>query len=189
MNLQRRAQIILHWIALGCAVGVASGIASAVFLLMLDRATRFRSAHEVIVYALPVAGIVIGIVYERWGQPIKGGNNLVLDTIHDDSKQLPIRMAPMLPVGTVVTHLFGGSAGREGTAVQMGASLADAISHRLNLHHEGRRPLLAAGIAGASGRCSARRSPECSSGSRSCCLYSRDARLRALLPRDERARR
>jgi H+/Cl- antiporter ClcA len=60
-------------------------------------------------------------------------------------------MAPLVLVGTVATHLFGGSAGREGTAVQMGASLADAIAHRLRLHHEGRRQLLAAGIAGGFG--------------------------------------
>ena len=151
MTLQRRTQIILQWIALGCAVGVACGIASAVFLVMLDHATRFRIDHETVVYTLPVAGIAIGLVYERWGQSIKGGNNLILDTIHDGSKQIPIRMAPMVLVGTVLTHLFGGSAGREGTAVQMGASLADAISHRLNLHHQVRRQLLAAGIAGGFG--------------------------------------
>ena len=151
MNLRRRTRIILQWIAFGCAVGVACGIASAVFLLILDRATHFRIDHKTIVYTLPAAGLLIGFVYERWGQSIKGGNNLVLDTIHDDSKQIPIRMAPMVLMGTVLTHLFGGSAGREGTAVQMGASLADAISHRLNLHHDGRRQLLAAGIAGGFG--------------------------------------
>ncbi len=151
MNLRRRSQVILQWIALGGAVGVACGIASAVFLLLLDRATHFRIDHETLVYTLPLAGIVIGLVYERWGQTIKGGNNLVLDTIHDDSKQIPLRMAPMVLLGTVLTHLFGGSAGREGTAVQMGASLADAIAHRLHLHRDRRRQLLAAGIAGGFG--------------------------------------
>ncbi|HEY2516201.1 MAG TPA: voltage-gated chloride channel family protein [Polyangiaceae bacterium] len=151
MNFRRRAQIVLQWIALGCAVGIACGLASAVFLLALDRATRFRIDHEVIVYTLPLAGVVIGLVYQRWGQSIKGGNNLVLDTIHELREQIPLRMAPMVLLGTVLTHLFGGSAGREGTAVQMGASLADAIAHRFRLHHEGRRQLLAAGIAGGFG--------------------------------------
>ena len=154
MNLQRRIQIIVQWIALGCGVGVACGLASAAFLLLLDRATRFRLDHEIIVYALPLAGIGIGLVYERWGTPIKGGNNLVLDTIHTthtSSPAIPIRMAPMVLVGTVLTHLFGGSAGREGTAVQMGASFADAIAHRFKLDPEGRRQLLAAGIAGGFG--------------------------------------
>jgi H+/Cl- antiporter ClcA len=151
MNLQRRTQIILQWLALGCAVGVASGLASALFLFMLDRATRYRIDHEAIVYAMPLGGVAIGLVYERWGQPIKGGNNLVLDTIHDNKEQIPLRMAPMVLIGTVLTHLFGGSAGREGTAVQMGASLADAIAHRLRLQHGARRQLLAAGIAGGFG--------------------------------------
>jgi H+/Cl- antiporter ClcA len=151
MNLQRRTQVILQWIALGIAVGVASGLASAIFLILLERATHFRVDHEIIVYTLPIGGLLIGLVYERWGRAIKGGNNLVLDTIHDNSPQIPLRMAPMVLVGTVLTHLFGGSAGREGTAVQMGASLADGIAHRLKLHHDGRRQLLAAGIAGGFG--------------------------------------
>ena len=149
--MRSRARALLQWVGLGALVGIATGIASAVFLLALERATGFRTKHEVIVYALPVAGLLIGLVYERWGKSIKGGNNLVLDTIHDGAEQIPLRMAPMVLVGTVLTHLFGGSAGREGTAVQMGASLADAISHRLGVKSETRTQLLAAGIAGGFG--------------------------------------
>jgi H+/Cl- antiporter ClcA len=151
MNLRERIPVLLRWLVLGALVGVASGLASAAFLIALDRATRFRVDHEIIVYALPVAGLVLGAIYERWGQSIKAGNNLVLDTIHSDAPQIPLRMAPMVLVGTVLTHLFGGSAGREGTAVQMGASLSDAIAHRLGLRDEARRQLIAAGIAGGFG--------------------------------------
>jgi H+/Cl- antiporter ClcA len=136
---------------LGAAVGVACGIASAIFLVLLERATHFRESHEYVVYTLPVAGIAIGFLYERWGKPIKGGNNLVLDTIHEDTPQIPFRMAPMVLIGTVLTHVFGGSAGREGTAVQMGASLADAIAHGLRVTKDMRRRLLAAGVAGGFG--------------------------------------
>lgn len=142
---------LLQWTGLGAAVGVACGVASAAFLLLLERATVFRESHEHIVYALPLAGLVIGALYEQWGKPIKGGNNLVLDTIHENTPQLPLRMAPMVLLGTVLTHIFGGSAGREGTAVQMGASLADAIAHRFAVSKETRRQLLAAGIAGGFG--------------------------------------
>ena len=149
--MKDRATALFKWTWLGAAVGIACGAASAVFLLLLDSVTRFREAHEVIVYSLPIAGLLIGVVYERWGKPIEGGNDLVIDTIHDGSTQLPLRMAPMVLVGTVLTHLFGGSAGREGTAVQMGASLADAIAHALRLAKEARRQLLAAGIAGGFG--------------------------------------
>ena len=131
-------------VSLGALVGVACGLSSALFLSLLDRVTSFRGRHEAMVYALPLAGLAIGWVYERFGRSIKGGNNLVIDAIHDDGPEIPLRMAPMVLVGTVLTHLFGGSAGREGTAVQMGAGLADAIAHRLAVARPVRRQLLAA---------------------------------------------
>jgi H+/Cl- antiporter ClcA len=150
-RLQRHVRIMGEWLLLGALVGVACGVASAIFLIALERATSLRRAHEEIVYALPLAGLLVGAVYDRWGKPIRGGNNLVIDTVHEGSPQIPLRMAPMVLIGTVLTHLFGGSAGREGTAVQMGASLADLIAHRLRVGRETRRQLLAAGIAGGFG--------------------------------------
>ena len=147
----RRASIAVQWIVLGAVVGIACGMASALFLVALERVTRLRVGHESIVYLLPIAGLVVGALYEWLGGPIKGGYNLVLDTLHTDGKQVPIRMAPMVLIGTLLTHLFGGSAGREGTAVQMGASLADAIAHGLGLRSHARRQVLAAGIAGGFG--------------------------------------
>ena len=146
-----RLAIFTEWLVLGCAVGAACGVASGVFLLLLERATALRSAHEALVYTLPVAGIAIGLVYDRWGKPIRGGNNLIIDSVHEDKPQVPLRMAPMVLVGTLLTHVFGGSAGREGTAIQMGGSLADAIAHRFRLGRIGRRQLLVAGMAGGFG--------------------------------------
>jgi len=142
---------ITQWLGLGGAVGVLCGAASALFLALLQRATDYRVHHEAIVYALPLAGAAIGYLYQRFGSAIRGGNNLVIDTIHDAGPQIPLRMAPMVLGGTVLTHLFGGSAGREGTAVQIGASLADAVSHWLGLSSSMRRQLLAAGVAGGFG--------------------------------------
>jgi H+/Cl- antiporter ClcA len=140
-----------QWILLGSLVGVLCGAASALFLWLLERVTELRTRHEAIVYTLPVAGLVIGWIYERFGQPIKAGNNLVIDTIHDEGPEIPLRMAPMVLLGTVLTHLFGGSAGREGTAVQMGASMTDWVSHRLRVPKAMRRQMLAAGVAGGFG--------------------------------------
>jgi H+/Cl- antiporter ClcA len=151
----RRLRALGQWLILGSTVGVVSGSASALFLTLLDLATETREAHEGLVFALPAAGLFIGWFYERYGAPIRGGNNLVIDTLHTSLRQdgpaLPLRMAPMVLFGTVLTHLFGGSAGREGTAVQMGASLADALAHRLGLPRELRRQLLIAGVAGGFG--------------------------------------
>ena len=138
-------------VGVGAVVGVLSGLASALFLWALERATHTREQHAVLVYLLPVAGVVLGLLYERLGKPIKGGQNLVIDTIHDGGPTLPLRMAPMILIGTVLTHLFGGSAGREGAAVQMGASLADAFAARLGLSGAMRRKILVAGVAGGFG--------------------------------------
>jgi H+/Cl- antiporter ClcA len=149
--MRERTRALAQWIGLGVIVGVLCGAGSALFLWLLEEATTFRGHHEVIIYTLPVAGLVIGAIYERFGQSIKGGNNLVIDTIHDEGPEIPLRMAPMVLAGTVLTHLFGGSAGREGTAVQMGASLTDWVSHRLALAGPMRRQLLAAGVAGGFG--------------------------------------
>lgn len=151
MTARSRGVSLAQWTLLGSLVGVVCGSASAVFLWCLDRATDLRGRHEALVYTLPLAGLVIGLVYERFGKPIKAGNNLVIDTINHHGSEIPLRMAPMVLVGTVLTHLFGGSAGREGTAVQMGASLTDWVSHRLRLGKDLRWQLLIAGVAGGFG--------------------------------------
>lgn len=151
MTQRDRLAALGQWVLLGSLVGVLCGAASALFLWLLDLATGFRTEHEVIVYTLPLAGVAIGWFYERFGQSIKAGNNLVIDTIHDEGPEIPLRMAPMVLLGTVLTHLFGGSAGREGTAVQMGASLSDWVAHRLRVAKRTRRQLLAAGVAGGFG--------------------------------------
>jgi len=151
MTWRGRINALAQWLFLGALVGVFCGAASALFLFLLGEVTDYRGGHELIVYFLPVAGLVIGVLYARFGESIKAGNNLVIDTIHDEGPEIPFRMLPMVLVGTVLTHLFGGSAGREGTAVQMGASLSDYISHRLKLSSELRLQLLAAGVAGGFG--------------------------------------
>ncbi len=146
-----RLRVLGQWLVFGALVGVVCGLAAAVFLLLLDVVTHVRVHDERFVYALPLAGLVIGLGYERFGARIKAGNNLIIDTIHDDGPEVPLRMAPMVLLGTVAAHLFGASVGREGTAVQMGASLSDWISHRLGLGRELRLQLLAAGVAGGFG--------------------------------------
>ena len=146
-----RLMTLAQWIGIGAIVGILCGTSSALFLYFLEWATAFRNGHEFIIYALPVAGLAIGWFYERFGRSIEGGNNLIIDTIHDEGPEIPTRMAPMVFFGSVLTHLFGGSAGREGVAVQMGAGLADGLSHRLKLTPKIRKQILAAGVAGGFG--------------------------------------
>jgi H+/Cl- antiporter ClcA len=81
------------------------------------------------------------------GQHVEAGNNLLIDEIHDPKKVVPLRMAPLVLGGTVISHLFGASVGREGTAVQMGGALADQLTHVFKLNHLDRRMVLMAGIS------------------------------------------
>jgi len=138
---------VLH----GVLAGSASGAASAVFLTSLNGVTAFRTSHPSWVFALPLAGGVLGWVLETWGRSIRGGNNLVLEAVQDDTPRLPFRAVPFVFGGTLLTHLFGGSAGREGAAVQMGAGLSDLLARTLKTSSLERRDLLVAGISGGFG--------------------------------------
>lgn len=133
---------------LSTCVGVLAGIAATLFLYTLDWATLTRLQNTQIIFLLPIAGFFIGWLYHRYGQSVLAGNNLILEEIHSPHKILPFRMAPLVFLGTILTHLFGGSAGREGTAVQMGASLSDQLGRLFNVNAQERKKFLMAG-AGA----------------------------------------
>lgn len=133
---------------MGAFVGVLSGSASAIFLLSLDGVGQVRDARLWLLAGLPLAGFTIGYCYHRYGSGVEKGNNLIMEGIYTSQATLPLRMAPLVLFGTLVTHLFGGSAGREGTAVQMGASLAAQLGKRWTLDENTGRTLLICGVAG-----------------------------------------
>ena len=135
------------WLALASAIAVLAGSASALLLFELEWATVTRESHRAIIWLLPLAGFSVGWLYLRFGQHVEAGNNLLIDEIHDPKKVIPLRMAPLVLGATVVSHLFGASVGREGTAVQMGGALADQFTHVFKLGREDRRIVLMAGIS------------------------------------------
>jgi H+/Cl- antiporter ClcA len=132
---------------LAVLAGIMAGSASALLLWSLNVATVVREAHRSLVALLPVAGLAVGLMYRYLGTSVEAGNNLILDEVHDPQRTIPVRMTPLILIGTFVTHLFGGSAGREGTAIQTGASLADQLARPFRLSVEERRVLLMCGIS------------------------------------------
>lgn len=144
---------LFKWIGLGALAGVAAGSASALFLWALDGVTQIRQTHLGLIWLLPLGGMLVGWAYDRYGREAAGGNNLILEQANQSDGQVPLIMAPFVLGGTLVTHLFGGSAGREGTAVQMGGSLADFMARMLALSPIDRRILLRSGVAGGFGSC------------------------------------
>ncbi|WP_333844948.1 voltage-gated chloride channel family protein [Limnohabitans sp.] len=138
---------LAKWLALAALVAALAGSASALFLLALDWATRTREANRWLMWGLPVAGFCVGWLYLKFGQHVQAGSDLLIDEIHDPKKVVPLRMAPFVLGGTVISHLFGASVGREGTAVQMGGALADQLTHLFKLNALDRRMVLMAGIS------------------------------------------
>ncbi len=145
---------IYEWVRMSLGYGVLSimvGSAVAFFLWSLDRVTEFHWQYPWLLYCLPIAGLVSGLLYQYWGQNSEGGNNLIIDQIHQPGGGVPARMAPLVLIGTLLTHLGGGSAGREGTAVQMGGSLAGLIAQWLGIKDAKLKPFLTAGVAAGFG--------------------------------------
>lgn len=138
---------ISKWLLISLFIGGAVGSASAFFLESLHWATKWRGANEWIIWLLPIGGLGVGLLYHYFGKSVEGGNNLLIEEVQKPKKIIPIIMAPFVLFGTIVTHFFGGSAGREGTAVQMGASIADQLSFILKPDAENRKIILAAGIS------------------------------------------
>jgi H+/Cl- antiporter ClcA len=138
---------LVRWIPVASFAGAMGGTASAILLASLTLATNLRERHIWLIFFLAPAGWSVGLMYKYLGQSVEGGNNLILEQVHDPQEVIPVRMTPLILIGTFMSHLFGGSAGREGTAIQTGASLADQLTRPLRLSPIDRRILLMAGIS------------------------------------------
>ncbi|RRA50430.1 chloride channel protein [Acidipila sp. EB88] len=142
---------LVRWLFIASVAGALAGTASAVLLVSLAWATQLRESHRWLIALLPLAGLFVGCLYKYLGSSVEAGNNLILEEVHDPQATIPLRMTPLILLGTFLTHLFGGSAGREGTAIQTGASLADQLTRFFGLNAKDRRILLMAGISGGFG--------------------------------------
>lgn len=139
-------------IGLACVIGMLAGLASAGFLTALTWATTMFGTFPWLLYLLPGSGAVIAWVYQRYGESAHAGNNLILEQIHDPHHPgVPGRMFPLILGSTLITHLTGGSAGREGTAVQMGGSIAATVARLTRCAARDTRILLMAGVSAGFG--------------------------------------
>jgi H+/Cl- antiporter ClcA len=142
---------LIRWTVIIIPIAVAIGSMIALFLWLLNLAIHFRFAHTWLLFLLPAAGVGIYFLYKLYGQSAERGNNLIIDEIHQPGAGVPKRMAPLILLTTVVTHLFGGSAGREGTAVQIGGSIANLIGSWFKLNEADKKVALTAGVAAGFG--------------------------------------
>ena len=145
------AKLLVRWTLLIIPVSVLVGLFVASFLWLLDMATQARWQHLWLIYFLPLAGVFISWLYSAFGKDAERGNNLIIDEIHEPGGGVPARMTSLIFITTIITHLFGGSAGREGTAVQMGGSIASQFARWFRLCDEDKRILLICGMSAGFG--------------------------------------
>ena len=137
---------LLKWVAVGALVGGVGGFVGAAFHLGVGYATEVRQAHPWILYLLPLGGVVIAGLYKLCKLEGKG-TNAVIESVHF-GKSIPTLLVPLIFVSTVITHLLGGSAGREGAALQIGGGIGYRTG---SLLHLGEKDLPLATLCGMSG--------------------------------------
>lgn len=150
------AQLMVKSLLLITPIAIITGLLVALFLWLLEEVTAIRWSNMWLIFFLPIAGIFISLLYKYFGKGTEGGNNLIIvevyeDVLPEDKKEIPLLMAPLILITTVITHLFGGSAGREGTAVQIGGSIAAFLSKKFKVSAEEKRIFVMSGIAAGFG--------------------------------------
>ncbi len=143
--------LFFKWTIIGGIIGIITGFISSIFLKSLEIATNLRINNTWLLFLLPVGGAFISFLYTKYGKNSSKGNNLVIDKINNGDEDIPLRMAVLVFLGTVTTHLFGGSAGREGTGVQIGACISYEIGKLLRLDKEDLNIILMCGISSGFG--------------------------------------
>ncbi|MBO5623753.1 MAG: chloride channel protein [Butyrivibrio sp.] len=122
LDLVGRVRVLLRWVILGCLTGAIVGAIGAMFSKAISMATAFRTSHDLIILGLPLAGLLIVFMYRLCKDYEDKGTNLVIKSIQE-GEHLPVMKAPLIFISTTLTHLFGGSTGRESAALQMGGSI------------------------------------------------------------------
>lgn len=147
--LQPRYRQFFRWTCYSVLVGLLAGAATALFIYGLDFVTLIHKSYVWLIWLLPVVGLVTGVLYLKYGEEAEKGTGLILDEIHNPRKILPLAMAPLVFICTLLSHLAGASVGREGTAVQIGATLADQVNKFFTIEAEERKILIVAGTGAA----------------------------------------
>ena len=134
-----------RWVLLSVVTGLVCGLVGSAFHLTVDFATSFRAQHQWLVFLLPIGGLAIALIYRVSKMEGEGTNNII-DSIHD-GENVPIMLVPVIFVSTAITHLVGGSAGREGAALQIGGGIGYRVGRLLKLDDKDMRLVTLCGMS------------------------------------------
>lgn len=143
-----RALVSVKWVIFAILVGTIVGLCGSAFYFGMSYVTFLRTAHSWLILLLPAGGLVIVGLYHLFHDEKDTGTNLVISAIHSGD-ELPFRMAPLIFISTLITHLFGGSAGREGAALQMGGSIGNALGRLFRFDEKDKHVMIMCGMSAA----------------------------------------
>ena len=140
--------VCAYWILLAIVTGLLVGAYSTLFALVLGKAAGYRNQYSWLLFLLPLGGLIIVFLYRAAKITVDRGTNLVINSIHAKD-EVPGVMAVLIFIATIITHLFSGSAGREGAALQMGGSLGNVIARILKKNEQEAKLLIMCGMSAA----------------------------------------
>lgn len=144
----KRIGTSLKWVIFSIVSGVSVGCVGTLFYFGMSFVTLIRGRYPSILFLLPLGGVIIVALYRIMHDEKDTGTNLVLSAIHSDDN-LPLRMAPLIFISTLITHLFGGSAGREGAALQLGGSIGNALGKLFRFDDKDKHIMIMCGMSAA----------------------------------------
>ena len=147
-KIRHNLLLFLKWSVISALTGLIVGSFSTLFAFIMNIMTEYREQNDYMLYFLPLGGILTVFLYSAFKYKNDKGTNLVLSTIHARS-EIPLRMAPLIFITTIITHVFGGSAGREGAALQLGGSIGNQIGRSLKLDDADKRVVVLYGMSAA----------------------------------------
>lgn len=140
--------VFLRWLLFAAIIGLVAGAVSTVFYYAFHWATLTRTDNPWLLWLLPAGGVAIVLLYRVCGMEKDRGTNLVLTTVRENTA-LPLRTAPLVFISTIITHLVGGSSGREGAILQIGGSISAFIGRLMRLDEKDSRVITMCGMSAA----------------------------------------
>jgi len=146
--LFKNTAITLKWVIFALLTGALVGVVGSAFYFVLSFVNHVRVENSWIIFLLPLSGLAIVALYRFMKYEKDGGTNLVISAIHSGDR-IPLRMTPSIFISTALTHLFGGSAGREGAALQIGGSIGNALGKLFKFDEKDTHVIIMCGMSAA----------------------------------------
>ena len=145
-NLLNYFKTIIKWLILATIIGTTGGFIGSLFHICVDYATELRLKNNGLIFLLPIGGLVITGMYRLFRSKGQIDTNLVIKSVRENN-DIPLVMVPLIFVGTVITHLLGGSAGREGAALQLGGGIGYNFGKLFRLNEKDMRIIVMSGMS------------------------------------------